>query len=185
MNIHLQNGFSLTEIRRSDGDALVEWLNDREIYERTLRIPYPYTAAAAEFWFGLVEQGTAEHGRPVNWAIRDATGKLVGSIGLEGVGVSGRKHRGEVGYWLARPYWGRGIMPAAVRAVCRHAFDDMGLRKIIAHTFAGNDASARVLEKCGFVQEGFLRAHFEKDGRLIDVRLFGLMRVPTADAAVG
>ena len=176
MKIDLENGFSLTEIRRSDGDALVEWLGDREIYERTLRIPFPYTAAEAEFWFGLVEQATAEHGRPVNYAIRDADEKLVGSIGLEGLGVLGRKHRAEVGYWLARPYWGRGIMSATVRAVCRHAIDDIGLSKITAHTFAENGASQRVLGKCGFVQEGFFKGHFEKEGRLIDVRMFGLLK---------
>jgi [ribosomal protein S5]-alanine N-acetyltransferase len=185
MHIELENGFSLTEVRRTDGDALVEWLNDREIYERTLRIPFPYTAAAAEFWFRLIEQATAEHGRLVNWAIRHAAQKLIGVIGLEGVGVSGRKHRGEIGYWLARPYWGRGIMPATVRAICRVGFNEMGLLKITAHTFAGNDASARVLEKCGFVQEGFLKAHFEKDGRLIDVRLFGLLKPTTADVPAG
>jgi [ribosomal protein S5]-alanine N-acetyltransferase len=176
MQIDLENGYRITEIRRTDSEALVEGLNDPEIYARTLRVPFPYTLESAEFFLDLVEKGTAEHGRPVNWAIRDSTQKLVGGIGLEGVGVAGRKHRAEIAYWLARPFWGRGIMPAAVRAICRYAFDDLALRKIIAHTFSTNDASARVLEKCGFVQEGFMRGHFEKQGRLIDVRLFGLLR---------
>ena len=48
--------------------------------------------------------------------------------------------------------------------------------KIIAHVFTHNPASARVLEKCGFQQEGFLRKHFLKDGQFIDARLFGLLR---------
>jgi len=62
------------------------------------------------------------------------------------------------------------------RRVCGHAFEEFGLVKITAHVFPHNPASARVLEKCGFQQEGFLRQHFLKDGRFIDVRLFGLLR---------
>ena len=98
-------------------------------------------------------------------------------MGLEGTGL-GRSHRCEIGYWLAKPYWGRGIMTAVVRAICRHAFDNLGLGKITAHVFSFNDASARVLEKCGFEQEGFLRQHYLKDGQLIDVKAYGLVRCP-------
>ena len=88
----------------------------------------------------------------------------------------GKSHRAEVGYWLAKTFWGRGIMSAVVRRVCQHAFDEFALVKIIAHVVTHNPASARVLEKCGFQQEGFLRKHFCKDGKLIDVRLFGLLK---------
>jgi ribosomal-protein-alanine N-acetyltransferase len=65
-------------------------------------------------------------------------------------------------------------MTAVVQRVCRHAFEELGLVKITAHVFSDNQASARVLEKCGFRQEGFLRKHYLKDGRLIDARLFAL-----------
>jgi ribosomal-protein-alanine N-acetyltransferase len=67
-------------------------------------------------------------------------------------------------------------MTAVVQRVCRHAFEEFGLVKITAHVFSHNTASARVLEKCGFQQEGFLRKHFLKDGQFIDARLFGLLR---------
>ena len=46
----------------------------------------------------------------------------------------------------------------------------------VLQVFTGNPASARVLEKCGFVQEGYLRKHYLKDGKFIDARLFGLLR---------
>lgn len=88
----------------------------------------------------------------------------------------GKSHRAEVGYWLAKPFWGRGIMTAVVRRLCRHAFDEYGLAKITAQVSLHNPASARVLEKCGFQQEGCLRKHFLKDGRFIDARLFALLR---------
>jgi ribosomal-protein-alanine N-acetyltransferase len=67
-------------------------------------------------------------------------------------------------------------MTAVVQHVCRHAFDEFGLAKITAHVFCHNPASARVLEKCGFVQEGFLRKHYLKDGSFIDARLFALVK---------
>jgi len=99
---------------------------------------------------------------------------LIGCCGLEDF-VPGRSHQAEIGYWLAKPYWGRGIATDVVRKVCAHARTEFGLAKIIAHVFAFNTASARVLEKCGFEQEGYLKQHRLKDGRLLDSRLYGLI----------
>ena len=81
-----------------------------------------------------------------------------------------------VGYWLAKPLWGRGIMTAVVQRLCQHAFEEFGLVKITAHVFSHNTASARALEKCGFQEEGFLRKHFLKDGRFLDARLLALLK---------
>jgi RimJ/RimL family protein N-acetyltransferase len=67
-------------------------------------------------------------------------------------------------------------MTAVVQRLCRHAFDEYGLAKITAHVFSHNPASARVLEKCGFQEEGFLRKHFLKDGQFVDARLFALLK---------
>ena len=67
-------------------------------------------------------------------------------------------------------------MTAVVRRACRHAFEEFGLVKITAHVFPLNQASARVLEKCGFREEGFLRKHFLKGGRFVDARLFALLK---------
>jgi RimJ/RimL family protein N-acetyltransferase len=60
--------------------------------------------------------------------------------------------------------------------VCQHAFDEFGLAKITAHVSTYNLASAHVLEKCGFAQEGLLSKHFLKDGKLIDAWLFALIK---------
>jgi ribosomal-protein-alanine N-acetyltransferase len=88
----------------------------------------------------------------------------------------GTSHRAEIGYWLAKPFWGRGIMTDVVQRLCQVGFEEFGLVKIIAYVNATNPASARVLEKCGFVQEGYLKKHFLKDGQLLDVRLFARFR---------
>ena len=175
MKIVVSDQVHLSEFRASDKDALLANLNDRDIYERTLRIPFPYTDAAADEWLALVARITRQQGRPVQWAIRNADDALIGGCGFDGFQV-GKSHRAEVGYWLARPFWGRGIMTAVVQRVCQHAFNEFGLVKITAHVFTHNPASARVLEKCGFQEEGYLRKHYVKDDKFIDARLFGLLR---------
>ena len=174
MKIVVSDQVHLSEFRSSDKDSLLAHLNDRDIYDRTLRIPFPYTDAAADEWIALVAKITKQQGRPVQWAIRNADA-LIGGCGFDGFQV-GKSHRAEIGYWLAKPFWGQGIMTAVVQRVCRHAFEQFGLAKITAHVFPHNPASARVLEKCGFQQEGFLRKHFLKDGEFIDARLFALLR---------
>jgi RimJ/RimL family protein N-acetyltransferase len=174
MKILVNDQIYLSEYDASDSDALVAHLNDRDVYDRTLRVPFPYTEADAERWLALAGKLTKQHGQPVHWAIRMEEA-LIGGCGFEDF-EAGKSHRVEIGYWLARPFWGRGIMTAVVRRLCRHAFEELGLGKISAHVFAHNPASARVLEKCGFQQEGFLRQHFLKDGQLLDARLFGLLR---------
>jgi ribosomal-protein-alanine N-acetyltransferase len=175
MKILVNNQIHLSEFRPSDKPALIELLNDRDIYERTFRIPFPYTDADAEAWLALVAKITNQQGRLVQWAVRSADDALIGGCGFDGFQI-GKSHRAEIGYWLARPFWGRGIMSAVVQRVCQHAFKEFGLVKITAHVVTYNPASARILEKCGFQEEGLLRKHFFKDGKFIDARLFGLLR---------
>jgi RimJ/RimL family protein N-acetyltransferase len=175
MKIVVSEQVHLSEFQASDKNALVSHLNDRDIYDRTLRIPFPYTDADAEEWLALVAKITQQQGRPVHFALRSTDDSLIGGCGFDGFQV-GESHRAEVGYWLARPYWGRGIMTAVVQRLCRHAFDEFGLVKITAHVFSHNPASARVLAKCGFEEEGFLRKHFLKDSQFVDARLFALLK---------
>jgi ribosomal-protein-alanine N-acetyltransferase len=174
MNLLVNDRVHLSAFRPTDTGALVEHLAEKEIYDRTLRIPFPYTEADAEQWLALVEKTSQTHGEPVDWAIRNETDALIGGIGFDGVDLH-RPHRAEIGYWLAKPYWGHGIMTAVVRAACAFAFERWQLVKITAHVFAFNTASARVLEKCGFDQEGYLKKHYCKDGRYLDARVYGLI----------
>jgi ribosomal-protein-alanine N-acetyltransferase len=175
MKIVVNDQVHLSGFRSSDKPALVQHLTDRDIYDRTLRIPFPYSEASADEWLALVAKITEQQGRPVQCAIRTADDALIGGCGFDGF-QAGKSHRAEVGYWLAKPYWGQGIMTAVVQRACQHAFEEFGLVKITAHVFSHNPASARVLEKCGFHEEGFLRKHFLKDGKFLDARLFALLK---------
>ena len=173
MQLSVNEQIQLTEFRRSDIDALAEYLADEDIYRCTLRIPRPYTQADAERWFTILDEKKKQDERVLNWAIRQEE-NLIGGIGLEL--ASGQPYRAEVGYWLAKPFWKQGIMTSVVTAVCRHAFETLGLIKLTANVFSFNAASARVLQKCGFEQEGYLRKHIVKDGKMIDSMVYGRCR---------
>jgi RimJ/RimL family protein N-acetyltransferase len=175
MKITVNEQIHLSGFSPADKYACLEHLNEREIYDRTLRIPYPYTEADFEAWLTMVEESIKRHGRPTGWAIRTQDGFLIGGCGFRDLEL-GKSHLAEIGYWLAKPYWGGGIMTAVVHKLCEIGFADFGLAKLTAHVFADNRASARVLEKCGFEQEGYLRKHYLKDGRLLDSRLYGLVK---------
>lgn len=175
MKILVNDQIHLSEFAPSDKAACVEHLREKAIYDRTLRIPYPYTEADFDTWLGIVEQSTKQQGQPVNWAIRDADGCLIGGTGFDSLQI-GKSHRAEIGYWLAKPFWGSGIMTSVVAKACEFALDEWGLTKITAHVFANNPASARVLEKCGFELEGYLKRHYLKDRQFIDAKVYGLLK---------
>lgn len=130
MNLSVGDGIHLTEFRNSDLPALVLHLSNKDIYERTLRIPHPYTVDDAQAWLEIAAKATQQHGQPVHFAIRNEADELIGGCGFDGVDI-GKSHRAEIGYWLAKPYWGRGIMTQVVRAACNFAFAEWGLGKLI------------------------------------------------------
>lgn len=80
----------------------------------------------------------------------------IGSIGIkmgDATDLTDQEDECEIGYWLGVPYWGRGIMPEAVTEILRHAFENMGMKKVWCGYYDGNDKSKRVQEKCGFRYE--------------------------------
>jgi RimJ/RimL family protein N-acetyltransferase len=175
MKLIVNDRIHLSEFRLSDKAACVEHLNEKQIYDQTLRLPYPYTEACFDEWFAIVEKTTQENGQPIHWAIRNAEDAWIGSFGFKDFTV-GKSHRAEIGYLLAKPYWGQGIMTAVVMRACEFAFHEWNLVRITAEVFSFNAASSRVLEKCGFEQEGYLRKLVLKDGQWIDAKLYALVR---------
>src|SRR5688572_6501334 len=90
VRIEVNSDIHLSEIRPSDKSAFVMYLNDREIYDQTLRIPYPYQDDDADAFLGCILQATARHGHPVHFAIRDRDERLIGGFGFEGLSYGHR-----------------------------------------------------------------------------------------------
>ena len=100
--------------------------------------------------------------------------KPVGALGCFWVSQPNRTM--ELGYWLAEPFWGRGLAVEACRAVLTHAFAACEPERIQARVIDGNDPSRRVLEKLGFSYEGTMRSSLFRRGRFEDVMYFSLLR---------
>ena len=172
IRIDANDRIHLSELRASDTSAFVEYLNDQEIYDNTLSIPYPYSELDAEAYLDSVNEATAKHGHAVSFAIRNDAEQLIGGCAFDGLVYN---HCAEISYWLAKPYWGQGVVTDVVRAACAFAIAQWNLVRITAHVFALNKASARVLEKSGFEFEGVLSKHHRKEGRFIDSRLYAFV----------
>ncbi len=171
--IEVSDAITLAQITWNDQPMFVKHFNESDQFHQTANIPQPYTDLDAEQWISKVTRQTLHHDHCRNWAIRNADNDAIGGIGLASLKPN---EQAELGYWLAKGYWGQGIVTAAVQSLCKFAFDEYKLRKIFAKVFTSNPASARVLEKVGFTLEGTLRSHFFKDGNPHDVLYFGLMR---------
>src|SRR5574338_1184256 len=175
MKIIVDDDIYLDQPGKQDKANLISYLTDKEIYNNTLRLPYPYTAKDADWWIRFVEENRKRLGLLLNFAIRSRDKKLIGGISYHAkYGLN--SHKDEVGYWLARKYWNKGIMTKVVKCFCQYGFDSLHLIRIEATVFEHNPASGRVLEKCGFEYEGTLRKYYLKDGNLIDVRLYALIK---------
>ena len=153
--------------RDSDRESLLRFANNRKVWRNLRdRFPHPYTEADADAWFAFCR----DHPEHAGWAI-EVEQQAVGGISVR-PGQDVYVKTGGIGYWLGEPWWGRGIMTRAVRAVSDHAFNRLGLERIEAPVFEWNPASMRVLEKCGYQPESTRRRSIFKDGQLIDCVLY-------------
>ena len=153
--------------RITDKPVLVQLANNRNVWRNLAhRFPHPYTDADADFWLSRLARTPS----PTHWAI-EIDGQPAGGIGIDpGEGIYARNAL--FGYWLGEPFWGRGIMTAAVQTTADYLLAHTDFVRLESPVFEWNPASMRVLEKCGFVREGVLRKSISKDGQLIDVVLY-------------
>ena len=112
------------------------------------------------------------------WALSlKENGEIIGSIGLEPDKRRPGVNSKELGYWLAEPYWGRGLMTEAANAVIDFAFKKLPLELLAVCTGPKNDRSKRIIEKCGFIYEGTERKSYRTyNGEIRDSKCYSLLR---------
>ena len=174
ISIIVNDQIELTEIRETDKGNLILYLNDQTIFNNTLTIPFPYTAASADFFVNLCRESEEKHGLITNFAIRERkTGALIGGCGR----FLKEKYKDEIGYWLGKPFRNQGIMTAVVDALCQYIFETTELVRIEAAVFAENEISAKTLEKAGFQREGHLKNYTLKNDEMKDVIMYAKLRM--------
>ncbi|HVS73312.1 MAG TPA: GNAT family protein [Phycisphaerae bacterium] len=176
----------LRPFTRSDAVRVQELAGDRRIAAVTAHIPHPYPAGVAETWIASHQPAAQMHGR-FTFAITLAgtrtpgreldlgdTGHLIGSIELRSA-EDPDERAATLGYWLGVPYWNRGFVTEAARAVLAFGFERRRLHRIAACHVAQNTASGRVLQKLGMLREGVQRHAVSKWGEWQDLVHYALL----------
>jgi RimJ/RimL family protein N-acetyltransferase len=163
--------YLLRDWENKDAQAIAAYANNRKIW-LNLRdgFPSPYTPRDAEQFIAKVNQADP---RTV-FAIATET-EAIGSIGLV-LGSDVHRYTAEIGYFLAEPFWGKGIMTQAVHYFTTWAIQKFRLHRISAEPYAPNRASRRVLEKAGYVYEGTCRSSVFKNGEIMDQAVYSCIR---------
>lgn len=156
-----------------DAKSLSKLLNNRHILDN-LRdgIPFPYTEDDAKEYIQSVI--TSDFNQTFAFAIV-VNKQVVGSIGVFRC-KNIHQRTAELGYYIGEAYWGMGIATSAIKQICDFIFHHTNILRIFAEPFAYNQASCRVLEKEGFQCEGTLRKNAVKNGKILDMKMYSLIK---------
>lgn len=156
-----------------DASAVQRLAGERVIADTTLNIPHPYENGMAEKWIESHQPGF-EAGLLATFAIifRDDP-QLIGAVGLR---LDQELNKGELGYWIGKPFWNLGYATEATAAVLKYGFNDLRLNRISACHLARNPSSGRVMEKAGMLREGMARQDTKKWDKYEDMVLYGIIR---------
>jgi RimJ/RimL family protein N-acetyltransferase len=159
--------YTIRDWQMGDAPSIAKYANNRKIWVN-LRdsFPHPYSLQDAESFISRIVEAT-----PITVFALATQLEAIGSIGLM-LGKDVHRFTAEMGYWLAEPFWGKGIMTQAVKILTAYAISELKLHRIFAEPYTTNPASARVLEKAGFICEGILRSNVFKDGKVLDQYLY-------------
>lgn len=159
--------------RLADAAELAKALSNRKVLDN-LRdgIPFPYTVSDAEEYINAMLSADAE--QTYAFAVT-ADDRVVGSVAVfRGGNIHSRT--AELGYYISEEYWNKGICTAAVRQITEYIFENTDIIRVYAEPFAYNEASCRVLEKSGVELEGVLRKNAVKNGKVLDMKMYSLVR---------
>lgn len=163
--------FTLRLFTINDLDSLVKYANNPKIANNlTDKFPYPYTKENGKMFIEFATKNT-----PTNIFAIDINGEICGGIGIHPQEDVHRKNA-ELGYWLAEPFWGNGIITKAIIQMVDYGFKNFEITRIFARPYGTNEASQRVLEKAGFVLEGKFEKTLFKNGEFKDELIYAVRK---------
>jgi ribosomal-protein-alanine N-acetyltransferase len=167
----------LRPFRESDAEAVYAYGCDPQVTRFLLWDTHRSIEDSADFLRFAIEERTFE-GDEASWiwaiVLRGAADRPIGSIGLH---IKRWRHgRASAGYAIGRPHWGQGYTAEALRRVLEFGFGELGLNRIEALHYLGNDASGRVMQKAGMQYEGVLRNYHFCKGEYRDAKIYAILR---------
>jgi len=159
--------FTLRPFKDSDLTSLVKYANNYNIAKfLTNQFPHPYTDEDGRKFISSISNNN-----PVNVFAIEVNGEAAGAIGIFPQSDIHEKNA-EMGYWLAEPFWGKGIITRAIGEIVEYGFKTFDIAQIFARPFSINPASQRVLEKAGFTCEARLKNAIYKNGNYMDELIY-------------
>ncbi len=155
-----------------DAPSVHHFLQEKEIADNTLSIPYPYLEGMAQEWIKAHPAHLAL-GEYKFAVILKENNALIGAIEIA---VTEEFFHGGLGYWIGKPFWGRGYGTEAVARIIQYGFEDLGLHRIFANHFTFNKTSSRIMVKNRMQQEGTLREHIYKNGTFHDIEMKAILK---------
>ena len=163
----------LRELTPNDEQSVYAFRSDYEVTRLNIGAAYTSPLQAQLLIEGIRQE--FEQQVAIRWGItRHDSAEVIGMCGFNYWNRTDR--RASIGYDLARPAWGQGYMPEALKAMIAFGFEQMQLNRIEADCSAENVASQRVLEKLGFFKEGCSREQYFEHGRFHDLFLYSFLR---------
>lgn len=163
--------YRLRELKIEDAESIAKYANNYNISRfLTDAFPFPYGIEDARIFITKIAADPE-----VTILTIEVNGEAAGAIGIHPQSDIHRKNA-ELGYWLAEPYWGHGIVTRAIREIVELAFKKYTINRIFARPFSNNPASQRVLEKAGFSLEGRFSRTLIKNGEYLDELIYALRR---------
>jgi [ribosomal protein S5]-alanine N-acetyltransferase len=167
------DNIDLRPTTEADIDGLFEMLSNPEVMKYWGR-PCLKDRSEAKEYFESIQTHVADRSA-MQWAIvRRSDKQFMGTCTLWH--FDWNNQRCEVGYGLARRFWGQGFMQQAIRAMIQYAFQTLNLHRIEADVDPENAKSLRLLEGIGFQREGYLRERWLVEGRVMDAIYLGLLK---------
>ncbi|MGG1924635.1 MULTISPECIES: GNAT family N-acetyltransferase [Chryseobacterium] len=161
----------LSQLEEKDIPFIVELLQHRIFSDLTSNIPYPYVENDARSWVKMSKEAF-ENNTGYTFAIRNKEDQIIGAIGLH----DRDDDKAELGYWIGIPYWNKGYVTEAAKAIIDFGFNELKLNKIFATHFPHNPASGRIMEKVGMEQEAVLIKEVKKDGEYFDLVRYCILK---------
>ncbi|KQM67250.1 hypothetical protein ASE74_07235 [Pedobacter sp. Leaf216] len=161
----------LRPYEHNDLDNLVKHANNFNISKYlTDKFPFPYQKKDGE---AFIQLALSHH--PLQIKAIVVNNEVIGSIGVHQLADIYSKSA-EMGYWIAEDFWGKGIIPQAVKEMLKYGFETFDVERIFARTAHTNLASQRVLKKAGFILEAELKGTIFKNGEYFDELIFGFRK---------
>jgi [ribosomal protein S5]-alanine N-acetyltransferase len=163
--------YTMRPWRMSDLSNLVKYANNRNISKNlTDKFPHPYNENHGK---AFIELATKDN--PIHIFALVIDGQAAGGIGIHPQDDIHRKNA-ELGYWLAEPFWGKGIVSSAISQMVDFAFSTYNIDRVFARPFGTNMASQKVLEKNNFILEGKFEKTLIKNGEILDELIYAIRR---------